>query len=245
MYDPSEALLQLGLYDYVWGDPGLLNTYNSNIQAEKARQENLAYQNMWKQIEKDKLDVEKGKLEAEKARTVEAKVAQLLKQRAEAKNTIEERQLDTEINGLLNDYPQFKDQVKGMRAAQEEDKNYAKNLNLFKGQLKRVFNTDADIDNEVRRVLAEPWLRESDRSDIISSIQSKKSTAQMSREADQASRASHTGKKTTEALEDQDLINKAQTAISSNTSPASLDEKVLNAIRSLGYSWNGTNWYKR
>ena len=209
MYDPSEALLQLGLYDYVWGDPTLLQTYNSNVQADKARQENLAYQNMWKQIEQDKLDVEKGKLEAEKARTVEAKVAQLLKQRAEAKNTIEERQLDTEINSLLNDYPQFKDQVDGMRAAQEEDKNYAKNLNLYKGQLKRVFNTDADIDNEVRRVLAEPWLRESDRSDIISSIQSKKSTAQMSREADQAARASHTGKKTTEALEEKDKKKKA------------------------------------
>lgn len=210
MYDPSEALLQLGLYDYVWGDPTLLQTYNSNVQADKARQENLAYQNMWKQIEQDKLDVEKGKLEAEKARTVEAKVAQLLKQRAEAKNTIEERQLDTEINSLLNDYPQFKDQVDGMRAAQEEDKNYAKNLNLYKGQLKRVFNTDADIDNEVRRVLAEPWLRESDRSDIISSLQSKKSTAQMSREADQAARASHTGKKTTEALENADLAKKYQ-----------------------------------
>ena len=43
MYDPSEALLQLGLYDYVWGDPSLLQTYNANVQAAKAREEQAAY----------------------------------------------------------------------------------------------------------------------------------------------------------------------------------------------------------
>lgn len=219
MYDPGEALLQLGLYDYVWGNPTLLQTYNANVQAQKAREEQNAYNKLWKQIEmakaerdwqynKDKLQVEKDKLEAEKARTAEAKVAQLLKQRAEAKNTIEERQLDTEINGLLNVYPQFKGQVNGMRAAQEEDKQYAKNLNVYKGQLKRTFNTDADIDNEVRRVIAEPWIREADRSDIISALQSKKSTAQMTAEARQSAVASHSGKKTTENLENKDLADK-------------------------------------
>lgn len=256
MYDPSEALLQLGLYDYVWGNPALLQTYNANVQAAKAREEQNAYNKLWKQIEmakaerdwqynKDKLQVEKDKLEAEKARTAEAKVAQLLKQRAEAKNTIEERQLDTEINGLLNVYPQFKSQVNGMRAAQEEDKQYAKDLNIYKGQLKRTFNKDADIDNEVRRVLAEPWIREADRSDIISALQSKKSTAQMAAEASQSAVASHSGKKTTESLEERDLGVKVSEAISSNKKPSELDDKVLAKIREMGRTWDGVQWRKR
>lgn len=256
MYDPNESLFQLGLYDYVWGNPALLQTYNANVQAEKARQEQNAYNNLWKQLEmdkaerewqynKDKLQVEKDKLEAEKARTAEAKVAQLLKQRAEAKNAIEVKQLDTEINSLLSVYPQFKGQVNGMRAAQEEDKQYAKDLNVFKGQLKRNFNTDADIDNEVQRVIAEPWLRESDRSGIISDLQSKKSTAQMAAEARQGAVASHSGKKTTESLEERDLGIKASDAINSNKKPAELDDKVRNKIREMGRSWDGTKWRKR
>ena len=53
MYDPSEALFQLGLYDYVWGNPGLLQTYNANVQAEKARQEQANYNKMLKQMEDD------------------------------------------------------------------------------------------------------------------------------------------------------------------------------------------------
>lgn len=54
MYDPSEALLQLGLYDYVWGNPSLLQTYNANIQAQKARDEQAQYNKLWKSIEDQK-----------------------------------------------------------------------------------------------------------------------------------------------------------------------------------------------
>lgn len=219
MYDPSEALFQLGLYDYVWGNPALLQAYNSNVQAEKAREQQREYDNYWKQIEaakaerdwqynKDKLQLEKDKIEAEKARTAEAKIAQLLKQRAEAKNTIEERAIDTEINGMLSVYPQFKDQAAEMINAQKADRQYAKDLNKFKSQVKRTFNTDADIDNEIQRVLAEDWIREPDRSAMVDELRSKKSTAQMGKEASQSAIAGHTGKKTTENLENKDLADK-------------------------------------
>lgn len=219
MYDPSEALFQLGLYDYVWGNPGLLQTYNANVQAEKAREQQREYDNYWKQIEaakaerdwqynKEKLQLEKDKIEAEKARTAEAKIAQLLKQRAEAKNTIEEKAIDTEINGMLNAYPQFKGQVAEMVNAQKADRQYAKDLNKFRSQVKRTFNTDADIDNEIQRVLAEDWIREPDRSAMVDELRGKKSTVQMGKEASQSAIAGHTGKKTTENLEAQDKKKK-------------------------------------
>jgi len=219
MYDPSEALFQLGLYDYVWGNPALLQAYNSNVQAEKAREQQREYDNYWKQIEaakaerdwqynKEKLQLEKDKIEAEKARTAEAKIAQLLKQRAEAKNTIEERAIDTEINSMLNAYPQFKGQVVEMVNAQKADRQYAKDLNKFRSQVKRNFNTDDEIDSEIQRVLAEDWIREPDRSSMVDELRGKKSTVQMGREAIQNAQASHTGKKTTENLENKDLADK-------------------------------------
>lgn len=219
MYDPSEALFQLGLYDYVWGNPALLQAYNSNVQAEKAREQQREYDNYWKQIEaakaerdwqynKDKLQLEKDKIEAEKARTAEAKIAQLLKQRAEAKNTIEEKAIDTEINGMLNAYPQFKGQVAEMVNAQNADREYSKNLNRFRSQVKRNFNTDAEIDNEIQRVLAEDWIRDPDVRTIVDELRGKKSTAQMGKEASQSTIASHIGKKTGENLENKDLADK-------------------------------------
>lgn len=243
MYDPSEALFQLGLYDYVWGNPALLQAYNSNVQAEKAREQQREYDNYWKQIEaakaerdwqynKEKLQLEKDKIEAEKARTAEAKIAQLLKQRAEAKNTIEERAIDTEINGMLNVYPQFKDQVVEMVNAQKADRQYSKDLNRFRSQVKRNFNTDAEIDNEIQRVLAEDWIREPDRSSMVDELRGKKSTAQMKAEASQSAVAGHTGKKTTEALTVNDILAKSTTT---GYYPTTADKATMKAA---GYVWD-------
>ena len=78
MYDPSEALLQLGLYDYVWGNPALLQTYNANVQAAKARKEQQDYNALWKNIELAKLRNEENKRKSIAKATAEAKVTQLL-----------------------------------------------------------------------------------------------------------------------------------------------------------------------
>lgn len=243
MYDPSEALFQLGLYDYVWGNPALLQAYNSNVQAEKAREQQREYDNYWKQIEaakaerdwqynKEKLQLEKDKIEAEKARTVEAKIAQLLKQRAEAKNTIEERAIDTEINGMLNVYPQFKDQVVEMVNAQKADRQYSKDLNRYRSQVKRNFNTDAEIDNEIQRVLAEDWIREPDRSSMVDELRGKKSTAQMKAEAAQNKDVDFTGKKRGQALEVSDILARSK---QTGYYPSTSDKATMKAA---GYVWD-------
>lgn len=208
MYDPSEALLQLGLYDYVWGDPGLLNTYNSNVQAEKARQENLAYQKMWKQIEKDKLDAEKQKTERAELAEAEAKMAELNKSLVNAKPQ-EAEVIKKQQAALLTRFPKLQDSYETALKAKVAEDNYQKRLINYKSMIPRIFNDDAEIDAEIQRV-ADSGLRESDKNDIITELRGKKSTKQMAAEARQSSIASHSGKKTTEALEEKDLAAKYQ-----------------------------------
>lgn len=202
MYDPSEALLQLGLYDYVWGEPGLLNTYNSNVQAEKARQENLAYQNMWKQIEKDKLDAEKQKTERAELAEAEAKMAELNKSLVNAKPQ-EAEVIKKQQAALLTRFPKLQDSYETALKAKVAEDNYQKRLINYKSMIPRIFNNDNEIDAEIQRV-ADSGLRESDKNDIITELRGKKSTKQMAAEARQSSIASHTGKKTTETLEEKD-----------------------------------------
>lgn len=75
MIDP---LLQLGLYDYVWGNPTLLQTYNSNIQAEKNREAQREYNKYLKEYDRAKLEEEKAKRESIAKATAEAKITELL-----------------------------------------------------------------------------------------------------------------------------------------------------------------------
>lgn len=124
MYDPSEALLQLGLYDYVWGNPGLLQTYNANVQAEKARQDQLAYNNLWKQIEKEKIDAEKEKQRRVEKATAQAKVNQLLQgygyKTPQERSLIDDQIVQAAIEGGLDLRDLEIQRQKSVNAAREE-----------------------------------------------------------------------------------------------------------------------------
>lgn len=75
MIDP---LLQLGLYDYVWGNPTLLQTYNSNVQAEQNREAQREYNKYLKEYDRAKLEEEKAKRESIAKATAKAKITELL-----------------------------------------------------------------------------------------------------------------------------------------------------------------------
>jgi hypothetical protein len=243
MYDPSEALLQLGLYDYVWGNPSLLQTYNSNVQSEKARQENLQYQNMWKQIEQNKLNAEKQKTEAKELKDAEVEMAKLNKELVNAKPS-DAVIIRKQQRALIAKHPSLKgSNIDAIRANEKEQAHQQYKVN-FISNLPTVFKKNTDIDNAITNVMNDPTLYPDEKEKIIEGLRSKKSTEQLAAESSQSSIASHSGKKTTEALEETDLQSKATTAIKDNSSPSSLDEKVLNAIRNLGYTWKGT-WVKR
>ena len=206
MYDPSEALFQLGLYDYVWGNPGLLQTYNANVQAEKARQEQANYNKMLKQMEDDSRAAE-----AEKARNQELKEARVEMAKLN-KDLINARPQEAVIirkqqEALVNKYPELETSFREANAAKAEEDAYQIGKTKTIGAIPSVFNTDAEKQAAIDQVIASN-LRPEDKEDLIKSIRGTKSTAQMGKEASQSAIASHTGKKTGENLENKDLADK-------------------------------------
>jgi hypothetical protein len=124
MYDPSEALLQLGLYDYVWGNPSLLQTYNANVQAQKAREEQNRYNMLWKQIELAKMQNEKDKQSRIEKATAQAKVNQLLQgygyKTPQERSLIDDQITQAAIEGNLDINDLGIQRKKAVNAAQEE-----------------------------------------------------------------------------------------------------------------------------
>lgn len=206
MYDPSEALFQLGLYDYVWGNPGLLQTYNANVQAEKARQEQANYNKMLKQMED-----ESRAAEAEKARNQELKEARVEMAKLN-KDLINARPQEAVIirrqqEALVNKYPELETSFREANAAKAEEDAYQKAKIGFIGQIPSVFANDNEKQKQIDAIIASN-LREEDKQAEINRIRGIKSTAQMGKEASQSAIAGHTGKKTTENLENKDLADK-------------------------------------
>lgn len=211
MYDPSEALFQLGLYDYVWGNPGLLQTYNANVQAEKARQEQANYNKMLKQMED-----ESRAAEAQKARNQELKEARVEMAKLN-KDLINARPQEAVIirkqqEALVNKYPELETSFREANAAKAEEDAYQIGKTKTIGAIPSVFNTDAEKQAAIDQVIASN-LRPEDKEDLIKSIRGTKSTAQMGKEASQSAIAGHAGKKTTETLENKDLADKYHTMI--------------------------------
>ena len=211
MYDPSEALFQLGLYDYVWGNPGLLQTYNANVQAEKARQEQANYNKMLKQM-----DDEARAAEAQKARNQELKEARVEMAKLN-KDLINARPQEAVIirkqqEALVDKYPELETSFREANAAKAEEDAYQKAKIGFIGQIPSVFATDSEKQKQIDTIIASN-LREEDKKAEIDRIRGIKSTAQMGKEASQSAIAGHTGKKTTETLENKDLADKYHTMI--------------------------------
>lgn len=206
MYDPSEALLQLGLYDYVWGNPGLLQTYNANIQAQKARDEQAEYNKLWKQIEDEKNAAAAAQARQQEVKEAKVEMAKLNKELINSKPqeaVVIRRQQDA----LISKYPELKEFSDEARQAKAEEDAYQKAKIGFIGKIPSVFATDSEKQEQIDAIIASN-LREEDKQAEINRIRGIKSTAQLGREASQSAVAGHTGKKTTENLENKDLADK-------------------------------------
>jgi hypothetical protein len=80
----------------------------------------------------------------------------------------------------------------------------------FISNLPTVFKKNTDIDNAITNVMNDPTLYPDEKEKIIEGLRSKKSTEQLAAESSQSSIASHSGKKTTEALDERDQAAKYQ-----------------------------------
>lgn len=247
MYDPSEALLQLGLYDYVWGNPALLQTYNANVQAAKAREEQNRYNTMWKQIEMAKMQNEKDKANALKLNELNKEFDELQYKLTQTQDPLEMAWIQKQMRKVRADAV-----AQGMALRGEDssfDKSYSENrqynedLNAFKKGLKRNFKTEAEKEAELAKIDGSGF-RDKDIIEMRKEISGIDSQQAKNEAAISQSISSHAGEKTKEQLTNADLMAKANTAITANSRPSSLTPEIRQKIRGLGYTWNGAQWVK-
>ena len=244
MYTPKdEAMLQLGLYDYVWGDNTMLQNYLSRVEAEKNRESQREYNEYLKEYDRQKAEAEEAARKRQELKEAEVELASLNRDLIKARPTeaavIRKRQA-----ALFNKYPELlKDD--SVEQAYADEQKYKQAKIAAQRALPTTFATDKDIDNAIASIADNTALLDEDKEDIIKDLQSKKSTATLAREASQSAVASHAGNKTTETLNEADLKKKAEDAVKNNTSPSRLKPEVLDKIRELNYTWTANGWSKR
>lgn len=231
MYDPSEALLQLGLYDYVWGNPSLLQTYNANVQAAKAREEQAKYNQVWKQIEERNAQMKEAAARQQELKEASVEMAKLNKDLINARPQ-EAIIIRKQQEALVNRYPELKQSSADAIAARKAEDEYQKGKIAFVGKIPHTFANDAAIDAQIQTITNDTFLRPEDKEALIKELQGKKSTAQMLEEAAQAARVSHGGKKTTEALDLNDVLTRSRQP---GYVPSSEDKAIA---KKGGYFWD-------
>lgn len=231
MYDPSEALLQLGLYDYVWGNPTLLQTYNANVQAAKAREEQAKYNQIWKQIEERNAQMKEAAARQQELKDASVEMAKLNKDLINAKPQ-EAIIIRRQQEALVSKYPELKQSSADAIAAKKAEDEYQKNKVALLGKIPHTFGTDAEIDSQIQTVNNDPFLRPEDKEALIKDLQSKKSTQQMIVEAQQSAAASHAGKNTGKQMDLNDVLTRAKQP---GYIPSSADKTIA---REGGYFWD-------
>ena len=246
---------RVGMVNSIFGDNNMLSQYYAAKQAaeesEKNRESQREYNEYLKEYDRAKAEAEQRAAYQKELKEAEVEMAALNRDLVKA-NPTEAVVILKQREALLAKHPELAsyntDTDTGTDIAQkayDDERNYAANLNRFKGQVKRVFANDDEIQNEIERVQAASWIRPDDMSKIVDNLQSMKSTAQLAREASQSAYASHAGKKTSESLDDADLTKLANDAIKNNIHPSELSDEVKTKIRKLKHTWKNNKWRER
>ena len=213
MYDPSEALLQLGLYDYVWGNPSLLQTYNSNVQSQKARDDQNAYNTMWKQIELAKMQNEKDKANALKLNELNKEFDELQYKLTQTQDPLEMAWIQKQMRKVRADAAAqgmaLRGEDRAFDKSYNENRQYNEDLNAFKKGLKRSFKTEAEKNAELAKIDGSKF-RDKDIIDMRKEISGIDSQEAKNAQAISQSISSHAGKKATEAMDEKDKAAEAK-----------------------------------
>lgn len=244
---------RVGMVNSIFGDNNMLSQYyaakNAAEEGEKNRESQREYNEYLKEYDRAKAEAESRAAYKKELKEAEVELAALHRDLVKA-NPSEYAVIVKSIEALKEKYPELESDetetaTETAKKAYEDERAYAADLNRFKGQIKRVFANDAEIQNEIERVQAASWIRPDDMSKIVDNLQSMKSTEQLAEEARQSAVAGHSGKKTSESLTDADLTKKAEDAVKNNTDPSLLSDEVLDKIRKLNYTRRNNKWHYR
>ena len=223
MYDPNRALLELGLVDYVWGNPSTLSTWNSNLQADRARKEQQDYNTMWKEIELVNAANERAKIDALNRKEREAKLAELYRQYNNAGGDQERALIKKQIRALEGGDQNVEsemlaafnaDKKKAEDDAKQEALRHSKALKEM-GKLNKLLR-EAKTPEEKEK-LAEsvytnideyPNMNRDERDKMYAQIMGIQTLGEKIKAANEGAVAGHSGKKTGEALDEADKKKK-------------------------------------
>lgn len=227
-----ETLMQLGLYDYVWGDNWYPKAMQAADEAEKNREAQRAYNDYLKEYDRAKAEAEKSAAYKKELKEAEVEMAALNRDLVKAKPTdaavILKRQ-----DALVAKYPELKSiDTSTAQKAYNDEREYAANLNRFKGQVKRNFLHDDDIKKEIDRVQGESWIRPEDSSDIVKDLQSQKSLDRMIQERNLQQDLNRGGEKRGKALDVKDILDNSKKP---SYVPSSSDKTTMKAA---GWFWD-------
>ena len=201
-----ETLMQLGLYDYVWGDNWYPKAMQAAVEAEKNREAQRAYNDYLKEYDRAKAAAEQSAAYKKELKEAEVEMASLnrdlVKATAPEAAVIAKRQ-----EALMTKYPELKNSNAEALAKQKEEEAYQSKKIGVRSAIPTVFADENAINTQIANVMASD-LRPQDKEELVKELQSKKSTAQLAREASQSAVASHAGKKTGETLDERDLAEK-------------------------------------
>lgn len=222
MYDPNKALLELGLVDYVWGNPSTLSTWNSNLQADKARREQQEYNNMWKEIELVNAANERAKIDALNRKEREAKLAELYRQYNNAGGDQERALIKKQIRALEGGDQNVESEMLAAfnadkRKVEEDAKDEAlrhskalKEINKLNKLLRKI-KTPTVKEQLAESVYDEkkyPNMTREERDKMYAQIMGLQTLGEKIQAATEGAVAGHSGKKTGEALDEADRKKK-------------------------------------
>lgn len=239
---------RVGMVNSIFGDNNMLSQYYAAKQAaeesEKNRESQREYNEYLKEYDRANAEAEKRAAYQKELKEAEAKMAELNRDLVKAKPS-DAAVILKQQEALITKYPALKNSNVEAQKAYEDERAYAANLNRYKGQVKRDFLTDEEMQNEIERVHAASWIEPEDIKDIVDDIKSNKSLDRMRQERNLQQDLTRGGEKRDKALDDADLTKLANDAIKNNTSPSSLKQEVRDKIREMGYTWTTNGWSKR
>lgn len=231
MYTPNDkTLLQLGLYDYVWGDNSMLQNYLSRVEAEKNRNEQRAYNDYLKEYDRAKAEAEKSAAYKKELKEAEVEMASLNRDLVKA-NAPEAAVIAKRQEALMAKYPELKSSNEEALAKQKEEEEYQTKKIGVRSKIPTVFADENSINAQIANVMASE-LRPQDKEELVKELQSKKSTAQLAKEASQSAYAANTGSRTTKKLNWDEVKQRAARA---GYVPTSDDKAVA---KQNGYHWD-------
>lgn len=237
---------RVGMVNSIFGDNSMLSQYyaskNASEESEKNRQSQNEYNQYLKEYDRANAAAEQSAAYKKELKEAEVEMAalnrDLVKADAPEAAVIKKRQ-----DSLIEKYPDLASANEEAIAAQQTENEYQTKKIGVRSAIPTVFADENAINTQIANVMKSD-LRPQDKEELVKELQSKKSTLQLAREASQSAVAGHSGKKTTESLDDADLTAKTLEKITAGKGPSSMTDDERTRARELGYSYRQGKWSK-